>query len=104
MLNKFTEGYKSTKSQEKINHLLYMDDIKIFTKNKKIELESRTQTMRIYSQDIGMEFRIENILQQRQKRLNSNKHNILLEIKPILRNRNKTTEKNKKKSPCPDFV
>ena len=35
-----------------------MDDIKLFTKNEK-ELESQIQTVRIYSQDIGMEFGIE---------------------------------------------
>ena len=35
-----------------------MDDIKLFAKNKK-ELETLIQTMRIYSQDIIMEFGIE---------------------------------------------
>ena len=32
-----------------------MDSIKLFTKNKK-EMQTLIQTMRIYSQDIGMEF------------------------------------------------
>ena len=40
---------------------MYMDNIKIFIKNKK-ELETLTQTVRIYSQDIGMEFGIEKCL------------------------------------------
>ena len=35
-----------------------MDDIKIFTKNEK-ELETLIHAVRIYSQDIGMEFGIE---------------------------------------------
>ena len=35
-----------------------MDDIKIFAENKK-ELETLTHAVRIYSQDIGMEFGIE---------------------------------------------
>ena len=35
-----------------------MDDIKLFTKNEK-ELETLIHTIRIYSQDIGMEFSIE---------------------------------------------
>ena len=35
ILRKGTGGYKLTKSQEKINHLMYMDDIKLFTKNEK---------------------------------------------------------------------
>ena len=37
---------------------MYMDDIKLFAKNEK-ELEARIHTVRIYSQDIGMEFGIE---------------------------------------------
>ncbi len=37
---------------------MYMDDIKLFAKNEK-ELETLIQTIRIYSQDIGMEFGIE---------------------------------------------
>ena len=35
-----------------------MDDIKLFAKNEK-ELETLIQTMRLYSQDTGMEFVIE---------------------------------------------
>ena len=35
-----------------------MDDIKLFAKNEK-ELETQIHTVRIYSQDIGMEFTIE---------------------------------------------
>ena len=55
---KCTAGYKLSKSQEKINHLIYMDDIKLFAKNEK-ELESLIHAVKIYSQDIGMEFGIE---------------------------------------------
>ena len=39
-------------------HLMYMDDIKLFVKNEK-ELETLIHAVRIYSQDIGMEFGIE---------------------------------------------
>ena len=38
---KFTAGYKLSKSQEKINHLMYMDDINLFARNEK-ELEIPT--------------------------------------------------------------
>ena len=38
---------------------MYMDNIKLFAKNEK-ELESLTQAMRIYSQNIGIKFGIEN--------------------------------------------
>ena len=50
-------GYKLSRSQEKINHLMYMDDIKLFAKNEKNEkeLETLTHAVRTYSQDIGME-------------------------------------------------
>ena len=58
ILRKCRAGYKLSKSQEKINHLMYMDDIKLFAKNEK-EVETLIHTVRIYSQDIGMEFGIE---------------------------------------------
>ena len=49
---------KLCKSQEKINHLMYADDIKPFVKNEN-QLETLIQTVKIYNQDIGMEFEIE---------------------------------------------
>ena len=35
ILRKYTRGFKSTKSQEKINHLNYIYDIMIFSKKEK---------------------------------------------------------------------
>ena len=52
---KCTAGYKLSRSQENIKHLMYMVDIKLFAKNEK-ELETLMYTVRIY---IGMEFGIE---------------------------------------------
>ena len=40
---------------------MYMDNIKLFEKNEK-ELETLTQAMRIYGDDIEMEFGIEKCL------------------------------------------
>ena len=60
VLSKCTEGFKFTKLQEKIYQLTYIDDIKILTKNEK-ELETLIQTLRIYNDDIGMKFGIEEI-------------------------------------------
>ena len=57
ILRKCAAGYTLSRSQEKINHLIYMDDIKLFAKNDK-ELETLIHAVRIYSQDIGMEFGI----------------------------------------------
>ena len=51
-------GYKFSKSLEHINHLMYIDGIKIFAKNKK-KLGALIQIIRIYILDIGMEFSIE---------------------------------------------
>ena len=58
ILRKCAAGYKLGRSQEKINHLIYRDDIKLFAKNEK-ELQTFIHAVRIYRQDIGMEFGIE---------------------------------------------
>ena len=58
ILPKCTAGYKLSRSQEKINRLMYMDDIILVAKKEK-ELENLIQAVRIYNQDIGMEFGIE---------------------------------------------
>ena len=55
---KCTVGYKLSRSLEKINHLMYMDHIKLFAKSER-ELKALTHAVRIYSQDIGMGFGIE---------------------------------------------
>ena len=55
ILRKCIAGYKLSGSQ--VNPLMNMDDIKLFAKNKK-ELETLIHTVRIYRQDIGMEFGI----------------------------------------------
>ena len=57
ILRKCTAGYNLSRSQEKIDHLMYKDDIKLCAKNEK-ELEILIHTYRIYSQGIGMEFGI----------------------------------------------
>ena len=58
IIRKCSAEYKLSRSQEKINHLMYMDDIKRFAKNKK-ELDTLIHAVRIYCQDIGMEYGIE---------------------------------------------
>ena len=54
-LRKCTARYKLNRSQEKINHLMYMGDIELFAINE-IELKSLIHAVRIFSQDIGTEF------------------------------------------------
>ena len=58
ILWKCRRGIKFAKSKEKINHLMYMDDIKTFARNKKGQATS-IRTIRTYSQDIEIEFGIE---------------------------------------------
>ena len=55
ILRKCTARYKLSRSQEKANHLIYIDDLKLSAKNEK-ELETLIHAVRIYSQGIGMEF------------------------------------------------
>ena len=50
--------YEFSESKEKINHLLFMDDLKLYSRSEK-RLDSLVQTVRAFSQDIGMGFGIE---------------------------------------------
>ena len=43
ILRKCTAGYKLSRSQKKINYLMYMDDIKLFAKNEKKTENSHTR-------------------------------------------------------------
>ena len=56
ILRKCTAGCKLSRLQEKINHLIYMDDIKLFAKIEK-KLEARILTE--YKVKTGMEFGID---------------------------------------------
>ena len=58
ILRKAKAAYEFSGSEEKINHLLFMDDLKFYSRNEK-ELDSLVQTIRIFSKGIGMEFGIE---------------------------------------------
>ena len=56
-LRKVKAGYDFRGKQLKINHLLFMDDHKLFGKNEK-QIDSLVKTVHIFSKDIGMEFGI----------------------------------------------
>ena len=59
ILREAKQGYTFPKPQGgKVNHLLYMDDLKLYGKNKR-ELESLVQTVRIFTDDIRMRFGIQ---------------------------------------------
>ena len=58
ILRKAKAAYEFSESKEKINHLLFMDDLKLYSRSEK-ELGSLVQTVCVFSKDIGMEFGIE---------------------------------------------
>ena len=51
-------AYEFSESKEKINHLLFMDDLKLYSRSEK-GLDSLVQTVRVFREDIGIEFGIE---------------------------------------------
>ena len=57
ILRKAKAAYEFSESKEKINHLLLMDDLKLYSRNEK-RLDSLVQTVRVFSEDIGMELGI----------------------------------------------
>ena len=50
--------YEFSESKETINHLLFMNDLKLYSRSEK-GLDSLVQTVHVLSEDIGMEFGIE---------------------------------------------
>ena len=57
ILRKTEAAYEFSESKKKINRLLFMDDLKLYSRNEK-GLDS-VQTVRVFSEDVGMEFGIE---------------------------------------------
>ena len=55
ILRKSRPGYEFAKNGEKINNLLYMDDLKLYARNER-DLDSLIQSVRVFSRDIGMQF------------------------------------------------
>ena len=57
-LRKVKAAYGFSESKEKINHLLFMDDLKLYSRSEK-GLDSLVHTVLVFSEDIGMEFGVE---------------------------------------------
>ena len=53
LLRKMNKGYQM--ENVRVNHLLYMDDLKLYARSNK-EIESLVNTVRIFSDDIHMQF------------------------------------------------
>ena len=58
ILRKVKAAYAFSESKEKINNLLFMDDLKLYSQNEE-GLDSLVQTVRVFSEDIGIEFGVE---------------------------------------------
>ena len=58
ILRKVKAAYEFSERKEKINHLLFMDDLKLYSQGEK-GLDSLIQTVCVFSEDIGTEFGIE---------------------------------------------
>ena len=52
------KGHEEHTTKTKISHLLYMDDLKLTAKSEE-ELQKQIQTIKIFSDDIHMEFGLE---------------------------------------------
>ena len=57
VLVKSEREYQFLSNKDKINHLLFMDDLKLYAKKEK-SLNSLVHTLRTFSEDIGIEFSI----------------------------------------------
>ena len=55
VLRQTKASYELKKGGKKINHLLFMDDLKLFAKNED-QIDNLVNTVRIFSEDIKMEF------------------------------------------------
>ena len=58
ILRKAKVAYEFSGSKEKINHLSFMADLKLYGRNEK-GLNSLVQTIHVFSEDMGMERLIE---------------------------------------------
>ena len=55
ILRRCSSGYRLGSKNTIVNHLLYLDDLKLYGRNRQ-EIESLVNTVRIFSDDICMEF------------------------------------------------
>ena len=60
ILRKVNICYKWGKKEYELNHLLLMDDLKLFSKSES-QIETLVGTVQIFSTDIGMEFGLKEV-------------------------------------------
>ena len=67
ILNRMKKGYELKKGNDKVSNLLYMDDLKLYSKTEEA-MQSMTNTLQMVSKDIGMEFGMEKCARVSMKR------------------------------------
>ena len=110
ILRKYNGGYRFSKSQEKINHLMYMDDIKLFAKNGEKNWRL-IQTIRISCQDLEEDLPVMKIARMHQYQYsgttlkNSKERLITARSDSIvnIRTYRKTNSRYRKKNNCMDI-
>ena len=55
ILRKINASYEWEKKEFKLKHLLFMDDLKLFSKSEK-QMDTLVRTVHFFSTDVGMEF------------------------------------------------
>ena len=55
VLREVKAGYDLTGKKDFVNHLVYMEDLKPYSRNEK-QMDTLINTVRIFSSDIGMQF------------------------------------------------
>ena len=58
ILRKVGAGYRFSGSREKVNHLLFMDDLKLYGRSSE-KLEMLVEMVKLFSDDVGMKFGLE---------------------------------------------
>jgi hypothetical protein len=61
-LNRSKCGYQVYGTERKINHLLYMDDLKLIGRSEE-ELRNKIKIVKTFSDDIKMKFGLKNVLE-----------------------------------------
>ena len=92
LLNATEFGYDRTK--ERVNHLLYMDDLKLYSKNDK-ELEGLLNTVKIVSDEIEMQFGLDKCAKASYKKGKLTKtNNVKLDDTCVIYKKGKLTKTN----------
>ena len=60
ILRKVNASYEWGKKEQKLNHLLFMNDLKLLSKSEE-EMDALVRTVPVFRTDIGMEFEMKKV-------------------------------------------